>query len=93
MKTENEILHKIKEHQVQIDYVQTLENVPEQLIATDTTRLEYGIKALMWVLSDDELLKPGGEKTYGDKCIHCGKEINPSFDPCCSLDCWSKEFD
>jgi hypothetical protein len=58
MKAEKEILNKIKEHQIQIEYIQTLENVPEQLIATDTTRLEYGIKALMWVLSDGELLKP-----------------------------------
>ena len=58
MKTEKQILNKIKQHEIHIEYIQTLENVPEQLIATDTTRLEYAIKALKWVLSDNELLKP-----------------------------------
>ena len=57
MKTEKQIREKIFEHDSQIDYVKTL-NVPEEFIASDVSRLEYGKKALLWVLSDDELLKP-----------------------------------
>ena len=60
MKTEKQIQNKINEHLFHIEYVKSLpfEQYNELMIATDVTRLEYAIKALKWVLSDDELLKP-----------------------------------
>jgi hypothetical protein len=57
MKTEAQIRSKILEHDLQIYYVKSL-SIPENLITIDVKRLEYGRKALLWVLSDDELLKP-----------------------------------
>ena len=60
MKTEKQIKAKILEHDLQIYYVKSLpiQSYDERLITADVTRLEYGRKALLWVLSDDELLKP-----------------------------------
>jgi len=58
MKTEQNIKAKVMEHEIQIEYIRSLENVPKELTISDIKRLEYGKKALLWVLSDDDLLKP-----------------------------------
>ena len=60
MKTEARIRAKIAEHDMHIEYVKSLpfEEYNERFIAIDVVRLEYAKKALLWVLSDDELLKP-----------------------------------
>jgi len=59
MKSEKEIKIKITEHDLHIEHIKSLllseEN--ELAIFCDVVRLEYGRKALLWVLSDDELLK------------------------------------
>ena len=60
MKTEKQISNKIMEHEMHIEYVKSLpfESYNETFIMNDVVRLEYGLKALKWVLSDNELLKP-----------------------------------
>jgi len=60
MKTEKQIQNKINEHLLHIEYVKSLpfEQYNEAFILSDVVRFEYAIKALKWVLSDNELLKP-----------------------------------
>ena len=58
MKSEKEIKIKITEHDLHIEHIKSLllseEN--ELAIFCDVVRLEYGRKALLWVLSDKEFV-------------------------------------
>lgn len=27
-----------------------------------------------------------------NKCCNCGKEVDPRYEPCCSLECWDKTY-
>lgn len=38
------------------------------------------------------LLRNINEPEIKNKCCNCDKDIDPRYDPCCSIECWDKTY-